>query len=266
MDLMNGLYQALFGWLINIVLVTDPAATYNNPVVLQFWWIALYITDAGAAIFFVLAGYRIIISGFNAQYAQLLDLLPRVAFALVGAHMSWYLAALIINLNNGLCEVFLVQRNLTTFLTDTTHLGLLLPYFQIVAGLLMLLLCLQMTARIALLDFLIVILPWLFLLLANKTTEHIGRAGIEAYWSTALIQCLQVVVLVMGQRILLPFLEWSIGSQSFLSPLTDLIVAIALFALTLQIPMIVGRMVLHPVAQTGGGVRTVITFLIARLV
>src|SRR5450631_2255700 len=159
---MQGLYNATIGWLVNIVLATDPNATVLNPSVQQLWLIALYITDSLSVLFFVFAGYQLIFAGLSGRSAQILDLLPRVVFSLIAAHLSLFFASIVIEFNNDLCLLFLTQRELQDFFLHMQLLGtgqLVLP-FAILLGILMLLFCLQMTARIALIDLFIIMLPW----------------------------------------------------------------------------------------------------------
>ena len=79
MEQIQGLYQATLGWLINIVLVTDPGATYANPAVQHLWQIALAITDMLGVIFLIFTGYQILFSGYSAQYGVELRLLSPAA-------------------------------------------------------------------------------------------------------------------------------------------------------------------------------------------
>jgi hypothetical protein len=254
------IYQSVVLWLDrqeSILTFTDPAATYQNNAVFDLWRVMLTIADSTIGIFIVLAAYQIILSGFSIRYAEALEELPRLIFSAIGANISLLFARFWIDLNNILCAVMLFQvtnHPLSAFSNIVQAVNVTLLIFPLVTLLVFMLIILgiQMTIRLGMILFLIVILPVLFIFLASRHTRHIGQAGIMGYVSAVMVQAIQLTCLVIGVKVLLPFLSLNIDQESALAPLASILASIALIWLTLRIPSILRQWSLQPIADAGG--------------
>ncbi len=272
-DAVKIVYQGAMAWLGrqgSLLVMTDPAVTYNNLVVKQLWLVMLTVADSIIGIFIVLAGYQIILAGFSQGYADALEALPKLIFAAVGANASLVFARFWIDLNNLLCAALLAQMGgqaLSVFQTSVLVASLVILALPLVAllALLLILLGVQMSVRLGVLIFLTVWLPLLFVLLAHHVTRRYGQAGLTGYAVAALTQALQLSALVLGEKTLLPFLIGSIGPSSALAPVAAILAGIALLWLTLRIPSMLRSWALQPVAESAQVVRSLLFASFVRL-
>jgi hypothetical protein len=253
----------------SLLVYTDPAATYANPSVTELWGIVLAIADATIGIFIALAGYHIMLGGFSARYTEALEALPRLVSAFIGANVSLLFARFWIDLNNLLCAIMLTQtanHPLSAFSIFITVIGLnifILPFLAFFT-LLLLILGIQMVVRLALILFLTVCLPVLFVLLANRHTQRIGQAGISSYIAAVMTQVLQLTCLTIGVKVLLSFLLAHLAPATALAPLATLLVGIGLLWLTLRIPGMLRQWSLAPIAEGGQAALSLIVASFAR--
>ena len=270
-DPISTIFQQVIAWLGrqgSLLTFTDPGATYNNPSVRELWGAVLAIADSIIAIFIVLAGYRIILGGFGTRYTEALEELPRLIAAFIGANVSLLFARFWIDLNNLLCAVMMAQtanHPLSDFsvLTSTPSIVAIFPLVALL-GILIIFLGIQMTVRLALILFLIVCMPVMFILLASTHTRHVAHAGINSYIVTTLVQALQLTTLVLGIKVLFPFLIGSIGSSTVLAPVATVLAGLGLFWVTLRIPSMLRQWALQPIAESGDAARSIIVALVAR--
>jgi len=272
-DAFKMVYQGAVAWLNrqgSLLVFTDPAATYNNPAVRQLWTIVLIISDSGGGILIVLNGYHIILAGFGSRYAEALEALPTLLFAAIGANVSLLFARFFIDLNNLVCAILLAQMGgqaLGAFQT-VALVALLttiaLPLLALLA-LLIIALGIQMSVRLAIIIFLSVVALAFINILANHHTKRFGQAGLTAYPVAVFTQMLQLSVLILGEKTLLPFLAASIGPTTALAPVAQLLAGLALFWVTLRIPGMLRQWALAPVAESSQALRAVLIGTIARL-
>ncbi len=100
--------SGLLGW-------TDPGITSNNPQIKIAWGGVLGMADLLLVLFIMINGIRISLGGVGFRYADALEALPRTILAFAAAHLSLLFVALLIDLNNALCQSILVvarQNNL----------------------------------------------------------------------------------------------------------------------------------------------------------
>ncbi len=272
-DTITSVLRSIFEWLGrqgSLLVYTDPAATYANPSVTELWGIVLAIADSTIGIFIVLAGYRILLGGFSARYTEALEALPRLVSAFIGANVSLVFARFWIDLNNLLCALMLTQtanHPLSAFSIFITVVGLnifILPFLAFFT-LLLLILGIQMVVRLALILFLTVCLPVLFVLLAHRHTQRIGQAGISAYIAAVMTQVLQLTCLTIGEKVLLSFLLAHLAPATALAPLATLLVGIGLLWLTLRIPSMLRQWSLAPIAESGQAALSLIVVSLARI-
>ncbi len=273
-EALTSLYQGALQWLdrqASLLTFTDPAATYDSPAVKEMWTVVLIIADGTIGIFIVLAGYRVIFSGFGGgnSYVQALEELPRLVFACIGANISLLFARFWIDLNNLLCGILLAQTNghpisIVSVATITAFLNiLLLPLFALLV-LLIVLLGIQMAVRLGMIIFLTIWLPVLFIMLASRHTQQFAQAGIRGYPTVVLTQMLQISCLTLGVKVLLPFLSLTIGPETAIAPIATILAGIALFWITLRIPSMLRSWALQPVAESGHAVVAVVNATMTR--
>jgi hypothetical protein len=123
----------------------------------------------------------------------------------------------------------------------------------------------QLIVRLALIVFLIICLPALFLMLANRHTMRFGQAGISSYITAVVTQFLQLTVMTAGTKILLPFLTARLDHASGLASMAILLEGIALFWLILRIPGLLRQWSLSPIAESGQAVRAFAYASLARI-
>jgi hypothetical protein len=273
-DSITGFNQGTTGWLDgkgSLLIYTDPAATYNNPSVKELWAVVLAIADSTIGIFIVLAGYQIMLGGFGSRYTEALEGLPRLVSACIGANVSLLFARFWVDLNDLLCAVMLVQtanHPLSVFSVISAAAALSLIALPLLAlfTLLMLILGIQMVVRLALILFLTVCLPILFILLASRHTQHIGQAGISSYIAAVMTQALQLTCITIGMKVLISFLLVNIDPASLLAPVATILAGIGLLWLTLRIPGLLRQWSLQPIAESGQAVSSLIIATFVRLV
>jgi hypothetical protein len=252
----------------SILVYTDPNATYNSPVVREMWTVLLIVADSTVGIFIVLAGYQIIFSGFGGgnNYVRALEELPRLVFAFIGANISLLFARFWIDLNNIVCAILLAQvQEQPLSVLGTINLTLLiLPLFALLL-LLIVLLGIQMAVRLGMIVFLTIWLPVLFIMLASRHTQQFAQAGLRGYPTIVLTQMLQVSCLVLGVKILIPFLNLNIGPEAAIAPVATILSGIALFWITLRIPGMLRSWALQPVAESGHAAFAIINATVTRL-
>ncbi len=273
-DSVTGFNQGVIGWLDrqgSLLTYTDPAATYDNPAVKELWAVVLAIADSTIGIFIVLAGYQIMLGGFNPRYTQALEGIPRLVSACIGANISLLFARFWVDLNDLLCAVMLAQTathplSVFSILTAAASLSLIALPLLALFTLLMLILGIQMVVRLALILFLTVCLPILFILLASRHTQHIGQAGISSYIAAVMTQALQLTCITIGVKVLISFLLTTIDPASLLAPVATILAGIGLLWLTLRIPGMLRQWSLQPIAEGGRAVSSLIIATFVRMI
>ncbi len=260
------LYQNALEWLNgqgSLLTYTDPKATYDNPIVKQFWSIILFISDSVLAIFIILNGWQIILGGFSSRYAESLETLPTLIFAAIGANISLLFARFWIDINNLLCTILFAQVGdhlLSDIETSTTIANITVITLPLIALLALLLIGLgiEMSIRLGVIIFLTIWLALLFSLLSHRYTSQFGRAGLTAYPVVVFMQTLQLSCLVIGGKVLLPFLTVSFTQASGAAPVATLLASIVLLWVTLRLPIMLRRWVFAPVAESGLAFRSLL--------
>ncbi len=272
-DAVKTLYQNALEWLNrqgSLLIYTDPKATYDNPVVKQFWSIMLFISDSLLALFLILNGYQIIFGSFSPRYAEAIETLPTLIFAAIGANISLLFARFWIDINNLLCVVLFAQMedHLLSGIETTTSANITVITLPLIVLLALLLigLGLEMSVRLGVIIFLTIWLAVLFSLLSHRYTSQFGRAGLTAYPVVVLMQTLQLSCLVVGGKVLLPFLMASLGQTSGAASVAALLASIVLLWVTLRIPIMLRQWVFAPVAESGKAFRLLVVGSIARIV
>jgi len=256
----QGIQNAFTGFIdwvtsFGFMFVTPAGLTYKDGVVINLWNWSLGVADAALALLLVIGGYNAMLRhSLGANYATVLEFLPRIALAAVAATFSLTFISSFIELNNTLCIA--VQGALATAgagdlsLTFGNILNILsMPFYAAIAYIIELafaaILSVQMLVRIALLDLLIVLSPIWLLLLGLKQTERWGRLGAAAFAATLFLQFLQVVDLGVGSALVASF-----GHAN--STPVAILVGIASLYLAFRLPGMLYGAVLRPIEGAGG--------------
>ncbi|MBO0782460.1 MAG: hypothetical protein J2P37_26905 [Ktedonobacteraceae bacterium] len=175
------------------------------------------------------------------SYAQVMELLPRLVFALLAALLSRHLFLLLIQANNALSSIF-SSTTLQT-IVGTPNPGIRLGLLQIVYGLLGFVLVVEEAARLAFLYILYAASPLLFFLAALPETQRWAQSAARAAILLTFLQAIQLFILDVGNRITLSILRQSNGSLSIvqlLLALAVLYVALATFVAIVRMAFGVG--------------------------
>jgi hypothetical protein len=255
------LYHEVLSWLNlpnSLLSFTDPKITYDNPYIKTMWQFILILSDSAIGVFIALAGYQLITSGFGARYSAALEILPRLLFAFIGANLSLAFGRFWIDFNNLACAFLMTQAQPLSLLLSLPIINPILMPLCIVLILLFVILGVQMIIRLALIIFLLVCLPVAFLLLAHHQTKHIGQSILTTYVYSVMLQTVQLLCLVMGTMVLIPFLSnkasAGTGAQTFVAILAE----IALLWLALRIPRMLRNSALQPVAEGAAAIGAII--------
>jgi hypothetical protein len=163
------------------------------------------------------------------SYAQIIELLPRLLFALLAALLSRQVFVLLIQVNNALSVIF----SNSLFQTIITHPnpGIRLGLLQILYGLLGLALIVEGAARLALIEALFAASPLLFFLAALPETQRWAQTCAVAAVLFVFLQAVQAFLLDVGDHLLGGVLHVQSGSLNVL----QLLVALAILYLTLTL-------------------------------
>ncbi|MBO0793388.1 MAG: hypothetical protein J2P36_20885 [Ktedonobacteraceae bacterium] len=175
------------------------------------------------------------------SYAQVLELLPRLVFALLAALLSQHLFILLIQANNALSGLF-SSTTLQT-IVRTPNPGIRLGLLQVIYGLSGLVLVVEEAARLAFIYILYAASPLLFFLAALPETQRWAQGAARAAILLIFLQAMQAFMLDVGNRIALSVLHQSDGSLSIvqlLLALAVLYVALATFVAVVRMAFGVG--------------------------
>ena len=234
---ITNLLQQAFA--LDILVLTPPADTYQNTVVLAFWRTVVAIADSALAIIVCWAGYNSIVGPtVGARYHEAHQVLPRLALAALAVNLSLLMTQTMIDLNNALSAIVTTPfNNLVNLLTLNIRSGpnaaasLALILLFLAFGVVGLFLMIQMVVRLAMLDVLIVTAPLGLVCWVLPQTHAWAHLWTRAFISTVFVQFLQVLALGLGGGLLVFF-----PSDNPFGAVMDLIIGIATLYLTLKIP------------------------------
>jgi hypothetical protein len=243
---------------LNFITQTPPAGTYANATVMQFTTWSVGVVDAAVAVFIVIAGYNLMIARqIGARYHDVMEVLPRIAMAVLAANLSLFFIRFFIDLENALCQgvtdlfglTFLTNTIVGLFQGNLVSAGLLVFLLAMVLGVMNLLLAGQMLLRLALLVLLIVLAPPAFLCWALPQTQGYARLWTSTFAATVFVQFFQVSALALGTMLI------SYTSTAHLlnldSTVLVLLISISVLYLVLRIPGMLHVYALRPVAEAG---------------
>jgi len=181
------------------------------------------------------------------SYAQIIELLPRLLFALLAALLSRQVFILLIQSSNALSTVF----SSSIFQTIIMHPnpGIRLGLLQILYGLLGLALVVEGAARLALIEALFAASPLLFFLAALPETQRWAQTSAVAAVLLIFMQAVQAFLLDVGDHLLMSILHTHGGAPDGV----QLLVALAVLYLTLTLFVALLRAAFGPGGYALGG-------------
>ena len=234
---ITNLLQQAFA--LDILVLTPPADTYQNTVVLAFWHTVVAIADSALAIIVCWAGYNSIVGpAAGVRYHEARQVLPRLALAALAVNLSLLVTQTMIDLNNALSAIVtapfdnlvnLLALNIRSGPNAAASVALILLFLAF--GVVGLFLVIQMVVRLAMLDVLIVTAPLGLVCWVLPQTHAWAHLWTRAFISTVFVQFLQVLVLGLGGGLLVFF-----PADNPFGAVMDLVIGIATLYLTLKIP------------------------------
>ncbi len=222
---------------VNVITRTPPEASYASATVQNLWGVMRTVANGALALAAMWAAFDLIArEQLGSPYHEAMEILPRLALGalLVNTSLSW--AQLSIDANNALCG--LVSQGSLPAWDQTTEISQLL--IQVLATLIYLitalLLLLQMLIRIALLDVLVVVAPIALLCGILPQTQRWSGLWTSTFFGAVFTQFVQMVALRLGSSILGDLTPLGADGR-----LLSIFFGIALMALTLKIPGLIGR-------------------------
>lgn len=230
----------------NSILWTTPPIYLDsvNNHLSDIWRVILSIVDALIALVVVYGGLKMILGRQTLQatlsYANALDLIPRVILATLAAHFSLHFIQILIDGNNALCALFAQDHQLIGLTNKTTGQGFVI-FLQVFYAIMGLLLLFQAIARDALLSLLMVLSPAWFFAWCLPETQPLARLGTTATIALTFLQALQLLVIDVGGHMIATL---ALGTATQFS-LLNVLGGIAVLYVALQLPVWLGRWVLH---------------------
>lgn len=202
--MFSGITSALTGFLqqviaLNIIVQTPAVDTYQNPAVLLMWRALVVIAYSALALVIAWGGYNVMVrDAIGVRYHDAMQLLPRVGLAALAINLSMFFAQTLIELDNALCGLVAAPLAQVLKLIEVSGSGLAFAVLVLAFGLAALLLVLQMIVRLAMINLLIVASPLALLCWVLPQTEAWAYLWTRAFFSTVLVQFLQILTLALG--------------------------------------------------------------------
>lgn len=253
---------------LNFLTQTPVDGTYNNGFVKTFVAFSLGIVDTALATLLVIGGYTIMIGRqIGARSPEMMELLPRIALAVLAAHMSLTFVQWFIDLENALSAgvttlaalTILTNTLVSLFTTRLLATGWLLFVLVLVLVIMDFLVAWQMLLRLAFLAFLIALAPLGFLCFALPQTHAWGRLWLTNFVTTVFVQFFQVAILSLGGVLLSALLTGTGDLHTLFSldtdpgqPLLTALMSSAVFFLVLKIPGMLRQWALSSTSHQAG--------------
>jgi hypothetical protein len=153
-------------------------------------------------------------------YANLIELLPRVLFALLAAFYSKQFFIVFIQMNNALAHIF--NASALTIMLNQQKGGIIDSTIQILYGVMAFVLLLEEIARIAVIYLLFAFSPVLFFLASLRETQRFAKTTAIAAILFIFLQAMQAAALDVGGQVLTTVLHNKPNNLSFLNLLVSL--------------------------------------------
>ncbi|MFN8473892.1 MAG: hypothetical protein U0822_17005 [Anaerolineae bacterium] len=231
-DALHTVVNGVLSSNLNFISQTPPAGSYDSPTVGALWGVTRAIANAALVLIVLWSGFNLIArEGFGASYPDMVELLPRLIFGALMANTSLIWGKIAIDANNALCSAI---GGTTLPAWERADLGsqvladLVAAVIYLVTSLLLLL---QMLARLALIDILLVAAPIALMCWALPQTQGWTRLWSNLFLATVFTQFVQVLALKLGGSLLT-----ELTPMAFDSALLSLFLGVAVMVLILKIP------------------------------
>ena len=245
-DAAIGIYQGGVS-----LVTTDAAATYQNSDILALHQNMLLATDLFLLLTVLITAIRMMWEQSIMSWADFRETLPQVLFAFVLAQFSLSLTEATINLNNAFCALLTPIAALGTINALLSHPivdNLFATFLVAILAIMFLVLVVESSVRIAVLNLCIVLASAGCFALAWKPTQRFGIVWLNTFLAAAFTQFLQLLCLVIGA-----VLVQSLRGQE--NTFVTLLAGIAVTFTATAIPFYTYRWAIQPVftaARTAG--------------
>ncbi|WP_376797470.1 hypothetical protein [Thermogemmatispora sp.] len=243
-------------WVLNqahaLAVRIPPEITYENRVIQTVWKVMVGVVDTlviggGAAILWT--GLRFILNRSFIEYADAVETIPRILFALLLSHMSLVLVKLIIDFNNALCDVVVNHIGMTPISIDTPGSApfLFSITMTLIRAILIFIFALEAAFQCAAVALAIPLAPLCLFSLFHPDTEGLARFWLSTFLNLCLMRFLQVLALVVGGRLVSAGL---LNSQPE-AELLNLLIGTGVLLLAVAIPGFMRQLVFAPLHGLG---------------
>jgi hypothetical protein len=235
-DVARGIVDAVLNSSLDFVFQTPPAGSYASPTVRALWGTTRAIANAALVLVALWGGVNLVVrQHVRAPYHDALELLPRLVLGALLANASLLWVQLAIDLNSALCNAIGRSSLPAWERTDAGSRAITDVLATLIYLLTSVFLVLQMLARLALVDVLIVVAPLGLLCWVLPQTQGYARRWSSAFVGAVFAQFLQVLTLKLGGS-LLTELQPMAADAAFLA----LFLGVAVMILTLKVPGLLG--------------------------
>ena len=185
----------------NVVTSTDDGATDANPDIIKLHNTLLLATDSFLVLVILLTGIRMIYEQSAISWSSFKETLPQVLIAFLLSQVSLSLVAAAIHLNNALIQVVLPSGHLaldTLIPPNSNGLDLFADFLRYIEALFLILLTLEESVRLPVLNLCAVLSSAGCFALAWKPTQRLGMLWLNTFLASVFLQFLQVLLLVIG--------------------------------------------------------------------
>jgi len=217
---------------LNIITRTPAAGTYESSTVRALWELSRGIANGALAVIVMWGGFNVILKQHTrAPYDGVMELLPRVLLAALGANLTLEIVRVLVELNNAFAgavgETGLPGYDMATGAQSGMAMVMVGVTYVIVA----LLLAFQMLMRLALICMLTVLGPVMVVAWVLPQTQGWARWWAHLLPITVMQQAVQVLVLRLGSALMVELTPGSVANAAL-----TLMLGIAVCYLTLRVP------------------------------
>ena len=243
--------RMVFEATVRSITYTDPSITYGNTVIGDMSNTTLFAVDALLIVVILVTGIRMVYEQSAISWANFRETIPQVLLAFLLAQVSLKLTGALIDLNNALCGLFLSKAfalgNLLP--TDSSPLDLFAAFLQFVTGIFFIILVVEASVRIPVVNVCAVLSSAGCFALAWRPTQRFGFLWLNTLLSCVFLQFFQVLCLLVGLELIR-----DLQGQANPSVYVVLLGGIALLFIAVALPWYFMRWAIQPVfnAVRGG--------------
>lgn len=217
---------------LNIITRTPAAGTYESSTVQALWELSRGIANGALAVIVMWGGFNVILKQHSrSPYDGVMELLPRVLLAALGANLTLEIVRVLVELNNAFAGA-VGETSLPGYDQATgTQAGMAMVMVGVTYVIVALLLAFQMLMRLALICMLTVLAPVMVVAWVLPQTQGWARWWAHLLPITVMQQAVQVLVLRLGSALMVELTPGSVANAAL-----TLMLGIAVCYLTLRVP------------------------------